>query len=156
MIKYFYIFPPESYLPQIGHVKCAAYHLCILIFIYLTLLKEKLWAYSVKSRCCESQHFKVGSIISRLEFCCSITSRSSHSRYSDMTSVDIWTKANATIWLTRDFLLFNILILCSGDILTNPGPAGLRFCHWNDQRLTDSKLQELRIFLTSTHWIFCL
>ena len=136
----------------VGHIKCAAYHICILIFIYLTLLSQKPWFYSVKSRCCESQHFYVGSIISRQEFCSSITNRSiSRSRYSAITSVDIWTKANATIRLTRDFLLVNIVILCSEDISTNPGPAGLRFCYWNVQRLTDSKLEELRILLTNTH-----
>lgn len=66
----------------VGHVKCGAYHLCILTFIYLTLSSQKLWFYSVKSRCCESQHFYVGSMISRPEFCGSITNRSSHSRYS--------------------------------------------------------------------------
>ena len=135
----------------VGRVKCAAYYLCILIFIYLTLLSQKPWFYSVKYRCCESQHFYVGSIISRQELCSSIKNRSSHSRYSAITSVDIWTKADATIRLTRDFLLVNILILCSGDISTNPGPAGLRLCHWNVQRLTDSKLEELRIFVTNTH-----
>ena len=59
----------------VGHVKCAAYHLCISIFIYLTLSSQKLWFYSVKSRCCESQHFYVGRIISRPEFYSSITNR---------------------------------------------------------------------------------
>lgn len=32
-----------------------------------------------------------------------------------------------------------------------PGPAGLRFCYWNIQRLIGSKLEELKLSLNETH-----
>jgi hypothetical protein len=49
-----------------------------------------------------------------------------------------------------------ICILLAGDIAINPGPfnlrpikneKGLSFCHWNIQRLTDSKFEEIVLSL---------
>ena len=65
-------------------------------------------------------------------------------------------KATKVICLTRDVLLVTILKLC-GDVALNPGPArlklqsplskGLKICHWNTQRLTSTKLDEVKISL---------
>ena len=55
---------------------------------------------------------------------------------------------------------FCLCILLSGDIAVNPGPnnlqppagfRGLSVCHWNIQRLTDTKLEELSLMLTSNN-----
>ena len=62
-----------------------------------------------------------------------------------------WTKANASLRLTKWFLIAQLLLLCAGDVSLNPGPSGLKFCHWNVQRLTDSKLEELKLFVTNLH-----
>ena len=53
-----------------------------------------------------------------------------------------------------------ICILLAGDIAINPGPfnlrptkneKGLSFCHWNIQRLMDSKFEEIVLSLRSKH-----
>lgn len=65
-------------------------------------------------------------------------------------------KATKAVRLTRDVLLVMILKLC-GDVALNPGPErinlqsplskGLKICHWNVQRLTSTKLHEIKISL---------
>ena len=61
--------------------------------------------------------------------------------------------------IIKDILFIN-LMLC-GDIAVNPGPLQstykllkvskrLKMCHWNIQRLTDGKLEELRVILAKT------
>ena len=59
-------------------------------------------------------------------------------------------------------------VILSGDVETNPGPnediaqqkskrtnvqtnAGLKICEWNINRLTDSKFEQIKHFLTSSH-----
>ena len=66
-------------------------------------------------------------------------------------------KATKVIHLTRDMLLVTLLKLC-GDVALNPGPVqlnlqspiskGLKICHWNIQRLTTTKQDEIKISLT--------
>ena len=83
-----------------------------------------------------------------------ITTRSQPTKRSAISAVDNNTKAIAILRLTRDLLAVNLLILC-GDIAQNPGPGvalrgkGMKVCHWNVQHLTDSKLEEIRVLLTS-------
>ena len=83
-----------------------------------------------------------------------ITIRSQPTKRPAITVVDNNTKAIAILRLTRDFLAVNLLILC-GDIAQNPGPGdalrgkGLKVCRWNVQHLTNSKLEEIRVLLTS-------
>ena len=52
-------------------------------------------------------------------------------------------------------MLAECILLC-GDIAVNPGPInfseiqrqkGLRLCHWNIQRLTDAKFEEISLAL---------
>ena len=84
-----------------------------------------------------------------------ITIRSQPTRRPAITVVDSNTKAIAILRLTSDFLAINLLILC-GDIAQNPGPEdalrgkGLKVCHWNVRHLTNSKLEEIRVLLTSS------
>ena len=62
-----------------------------------------------------------------------------------------WTEANASFRLTKWSLIAQPLLICAGDVSLNPGPCGLKFCHWNVQRLTDSKPEELKLFVTNLH-----
>ena len=73
------------------------------------------------------------------------------SKQSAIVPTTSWTKANASLRLTKWFLIAQLLLLCAGDVSLNPGPSGLKFCHWNVQRLTDSKLEELKLFVTNLH-----
>ena len=62
-----------------------------------------------------------------------------------------WTEANASFRLTKWSLIAQPLLLCAGDVSLNPGTCGLKLCHWNVQRLTDSKAEELKLFVTNLH-----
>ena len=133
-----------------GRLLRASRCLCVFLFIYLSLPSGRPEVNLINLRPCEiKQLFYLGSSISQPEFSSLMTTN--HTKRSAITPVNNWIKANTTLRLTRDFLLINILIICAGDIATNPGPVGLKLCQWNIQRLTDSKMEELRVFLTKTH-----
>ena len=60
----------------------------------------------------------------------------------------------AGLCLVRTAMLASLLVLLAGDISTNLGPQvsgfhtqkGLNLCHWNVEHLTNSKLEEIRIY----------
>ena len=66
-----------------------------------------------------------------------------------------WSKQSAivptTSWTEATSQVAQPLLICAGDVSLNPGPCGLKFCHWNVQRLTDSKPEELKLFVTNLH-----
>ena len=73
------------------------------------------------------------------------------SKQSAIVPTTSWTEANASFRLTKWSLIAQPLLICAGDVSLNPGPCGLKLCHWNVQTLTDSKPEELKLFVTNLH-----
>ena len=73
------------------------------------------------------------------------------SKQSAIVPTTSWTEANASFRLTKWSLIAQPLLICAGDVSLNPGPCGFKLCHWNVQTLTDSKPEELKLFVTNLH-----
>ena len=87
-------------------------------------------------------------------------SKSNHDEIMAPKSV----KVMASILVIRSTEIAMLLTLLAGDVSSNPGPIfntntqvnfnfsqskGIKICHWNVQRLTDSKFEEIKHGLTS-------